>query len=590
MSAAPEHERHAAGVAARHVREAVVERREEPARRVMLALQDQHRERGRERERHDARDHHGDGDGDRELAVELAREAAQERDRNEHRRQHQHDRDHRARDLGHRLDGGAPRVQLVLAHVPLDVLQHDDRVVDDDADRQHHAEQRQGVDRVAVQVQAGERAGQRHRHRDHRNDRRAPALQEQVHDEEDQQHRLAQRLQHLADRHLDEARRVVRRRVLEALGEARRQLGHRRVDRLRHRERVGARRQEDADERRRLAVEAAHELVILRAQLDPRDVGQAHVRAVRIGADNDLLEFLGVGEPALGGDRVDEVLVVEVRRLAHLARGELRVLLVDGSDHVGRREAKLRHPVGLQPDAHRIVVRAEDLDVHRARQPLQLVEHVQRDVVRRVEVVVAAVRRVERQHLKERRRAALDVDTLPPHFLRQPRLHLLDAVVDVDRGVVDVGADLERHLDLHDPLRRRVRAHVEHVGNAVDGVLDRRRDGLLQHFGGRAGIHGADGHDGRRDFRILGDRQVAHRGQAREHEERRDDDREDRSVDEKAGKHEWALLRLFLLCVGRRGGGLRRGGVRGRGRGRRGSGRGGRRGAECCAGRAGRYL
>jgi len=29
---------------------------------------------------------------------------------------------------------------------------------------------------------------------------------------------------------------------------------------------------------------------------------------------------------------------------------------------------------------------------------------------------------------------------LPPHFLRQPRVRLLDAVVDVERGLIDVGA------------------------------------------------------------------------------------------------------------------------------------------------------
>ena len=33
--------------------------------------------------------------------------------------------------------------------VPEDVLQHDDRVVDDEADREHHRQQRQRVDREA---------------------------------------------------------------------------------------------------------------------------------------------------------------------------------------------------------------------------------------------------------------------------------------------------------------------------------------------------------------------------------------------------------------------------------------------------------
>ena len=62
----------------------------------------------------------------------------------EHRRQHQPDRDDRPGHLLHRLDRRVARRQPVL-DVVLDRLDHDDGVVDDDADRQHQAEQRQVV-------------------------------------------------------------------------------------------------------------------------------------------------------------------------------------------------------------------------------------------------------------------------------------------------------------------------------------------------------------------------------------------------------------------------------------------------------------
>ncbi len=74
--------------------------------------------------------------------------------------------------------------------VALHVLHHHDRIVDDDADGEHQAEQRQRVQREAEREHHGERADQRHRHRDQRNDRRAPGLQEHDHDEHDQQDRL----------------------------------------------------------------------------------------------------------------------------------------------------------------------------------------------------------------------------------------------------------------------------------------------------------------------------------------------------------------------------------------------------------------
>ncbi len=275
--------------------EPVVEPREEAVRRL-VRLQDDGTQRRRERQRDEAGDDDRDRDRHGELPVELAGQAAEERDRDEYRGQRQHDRDDRPGHLAHRLDRRIARRQAVLAHVALDVFQHDDRIVDDDADREHHREQRQRVDRVAERIDAREGADQRHRHRGERNDRRAPALQEQVDDEKHEQHRLAERLQHFADRHFDEARRVVRNRVRQVLREsASRARRLRRLHALRDVERIGAGRQEDADERRVLAVEPADELVVLRSELDARDVAQAHRRAVGIRADDDLLEFLRLG-------------------------------------------------------------------------------------------------------------------------------------------------------------------------------------------------------------------------------------------------------------------------------------------------------
>ena len=55
----------------------------------------------------------------------------------------------------------------------------------------------------------GERADDRHRHRQQRNDRGAPGLQEQDHHQHHQHHRFEQRVHHRLDRGADELRRVV---------------------------------------------------------------------------------------------------------------------------------------------------------------------------------------------------------------------------------------------------------------------------------------------------------------------------------------------------------------------------------------------
>ena len=105
--------------------------------------------------------------------------------------------------------------------VALDVLDHHDRVVDDDADREHETEQRQRVQREAERVHHGERADERHRHGRERDQRRAPGLQEQQHHEHDEEQRLEQRMHDRVDRLAHEHRRVVDDVVVEALGEIR---------------------------------------------------------------------------------------------------------------------------------------------------------------------------------------------------------------------------------------------------------------------------------------------------------------------------------------------------------------------------------
>ena len=212
------------------------------------------------------------------------------------------------------------------------------------------------------------------------------------------------------NRHVDEARRVVRNRVLQAGRETR---GLRpidgRLDALRDLERVGAGLQKDTDQRRVLAVIAADEVVVARTEFDARNVAHANRRAIRAAAHDDVFELLRICKPTLRRDRVRELLraalVRGVRCLADLACRKLRVLLVDCAHNIARRQLQLRQPIRPQPDPHRVVLGAEDLNVGRARQTLQLIEHVQRHVVRREQIVEAAVGRIKRQHLQERRRS-----------------------------------------------------------------------------------------------------------------------------------------------------------------------------------------
>ena len=108
--------------------------------------------------------------------------------------EHQADGDDRAGHLSIALMRRVARRQAVL-DVVLDGLDDDDGVVDDDADGQHQAEQRQVVQAEADDGHDGEGADDGHRHGDQRDDRRPPVLQEQQHDDGHEDDRLAQRLE-----------------------------------------------------------------------------------------------------------------------------------------------------------------------------------------------------------------------------------------------------------------------------------------------------------------------------------------------------------------------------------------------------------
>ena len=347
--------------------------------------------------------------------------------------------------------------------------------------------------------------------------------------------------------------------MLEALRETLLEAAHFRGDEVGGGQCIGARLQENADQCRGLAVDAAAELVILRGQLDAGDVLQPQQRAIGVGTDDDVLEFRGLRKTALGGDGVDQFLSSAAGRLADLAGGKLRVLLVERTYQVAGRDLQLRHAVRTRPDAHGIVLGTEDLHVGGARDALERIEHVQCHVVRDEQVVVTAVGRGEGNHLQEGGGALLDSDTLAPHFLRQARFNLFDAVVDVERGGIDIGADLEGDLDFNHALRCRGRAHVEHLLDTGDLVFKRRGNGLLDDRRRGARIDRAYGDHRRRDFGVLRDRQRAHRGEAGDDDENRQYGRKYRPVDEEFGDHgvslyllsgpvmRWLLLRLFWL-------------------------------------------
>ena len=157
------------------------------------------------------------------------------------------------------------------------------------------------VDREPERIHQPERADQRDRDGDDRNQGGAQAAEEEIDDEHDQQDRLDDGAEHRLDRAVDEHRRVVGDRELHPRRQARVDLldfGAHRVGQV---QRVGNRLLDDADVERRLAVEARDRALVHRSDRRRPDIAQAHGIAADVG-DDDAVELLGRVEVGLGDD------------------------------------------------------------------------------------------------------------------------------------------------------------------------------------------------------------------------------------------------------------------------------------------------
>jgi len=126
-------------------------------------------------------------------------------------------------------------------------------------------------------------------------------------------------------------------------------------------------------------------------------------------------------------------------------------------------------------------------------------------------------------------------DALLDHRARKPRLDALEAVLHLDRGRAGFGARHEVGDDFDLPQRVRGGFEIEDAGSAVQFLLDQPRDAVVEIFRRRAGIAGRDRDRGRRDDRILRDRQQRDRDRADQTDEKRDHPGEDRPVNEETG-------------------------------------------------------
>ncbi len=425
----------------------------------------------------------------------------------------------------------------------LDVLQHDDGVVDDDADGQHQPEQRQVVEREPHQTHDGEGADQGDADIDHRENDRFPVLQEQQDNNANQDDRLEQGVEDLVHGLTDERRGVVDDGVLEPLGEALLELAHPRLDAVGDVQGVRPGELKDRQAHRRLAVQGQALVLVLGAQLGAADVLEIGDLAVGAGREDDVRELLRLDQPAEGGERVLEVLAAGYGGPAELPGRHLHVLLQQDPSHIAGGQVPRRQLGRVEPDAHAVILPAEGEDVPHALDAPQRVLEIDGRIVAQVELVVLR---------PARRRVVLGNQVDDEEDVRGPLLdghadgldlggHRRqgdgDSVLHQDLGHVDVGPQREGHVQGVRAVVAALRRHVEHVLDAVDLLLDGGRYRVGEHLGVGPGV-GSLHADGRgRDIRVLGDRQQARGDPAQEDDNDGDDPRQDGTIDEETRQH-----------------------------------------------------
>ena len=436
-----------------------------------------------------------------------------QRDRQEARDRHERAGEHRERGARVRVGRGAravpPLLELHGHH-----LDRDDRIVDEQAQREDQRAERDLVqaDIEEIHEEGGDR--EHDRNRDHDDHPRAHAERHEAHDQHDHD-RFGDGFQEIVDGIRHRVRHARHFRELQSGGKMGAQVGGLGVERFAETHDVLSRLHGDADAQHRLPARAHLRLRRIDiAALDRRDVAEAKRAAVH--ADQRVGERVDVGE--LAARTHEHAVVGRVQR----AGGRDGVLAVDGLRDLLRRDVQARELRVRDLDIDPLFLVAEIIDLRDAR-------HAQQHRAQLIGVVVQLHRRktVAFERVDVRVDVAeLVVEERTLHALRQRRRDIADLLAHL---VPLLGHILRRRAVLHREEQQRfagARIAAQEVGGGcfLQFLRDLVGDLFLHLRRGGAGPQGLDDHHAKRERRVFRLREPCVRNDA---EDRRHRDQED---------------------------------------------------------------
>src|SRR5580704_22100 len=249
-------------------------------------------QRGAERERVKRGENNGDGNGNCELLIKPSGNSGNEGRGHKYSGENERDSYHRAGEFFHCFESCVLWSKPLL-DVALHALDHHDGVIYYQANRQYQTKERKRVDGKTEEGEEHERAHERNRHRQKRNQRGTPALQEKIDDEDHQDEGDQKGLNDFLDALGNRTRRVQRHGKVHVLGEA---LFHLRLQLLNPGsgvDRVRAGQLIARNNGARPPVKTAGDAIVLGSKLDTGHIVHPYSAAVGSLANHDVAEFFG---------------------------------------------------------------------------------------------------------------------------------------------------------------------------------------------------------------------------------------------------------------------------------------------------------
>ena len=228
----------------------------------------------------------------------------------------------------------------------------------------------------------------------------------------------------------------------------------------------------DSQDGRVLAVETSAEVINLRAEIYPGDIFHADDRAVGVCANDNVLEVLLGHKAASGIHCKRKYLPLRHGLAANLSGGIDVVLSLNRANDFRHGDVERGEPVGLHPDAHRVLARTENADASHAGDTRHRIVDVDIGVVRQEGRIIRSLRREQHEHSKRRRCGLLDRHAKVPNVLRQLRASLRLPHLREDLVRRRHRRRVKNDVEGHHAIVGIDRVHVVHALDAAHLLLD----------------------------------------------------------------------------------------------------------------------